>query len=362
MKKFLTIALALALSLSLLSGCGGGGTGSGSGGGSGSGSGGQSADPANYPTPENPLTIQVGYVPPVGEVCDLTINEIKKVVEEQTGGAVLLELFPNSQLGNEKVLLDAILGGTLNAGLISFAQMTTVFPEAGTMILPFAFEGSDHYFRVVREQEFKEKYDAVTTAKGVHYLGVVNGPARGIIAKQAMTAPADYVGKKIRIMDGEIFADTFGAWGAGTSVIPFGECYTALQQGVIEGIDMETTMGVLMKFFEVAPHYTKTDHVIQGNGFIINTDTWNKLSPEQQEIIQNATNEMETWTESKYAEIAEEYTEIGIRDYNLQIHELTDEERQTFVDLSQGVYEKHRDKIGADYYDWFMAFVASKAE
>ena len=355
MKKLLAIALASVMSLSLLAGCGGTG-------GSAGGGGGEPADPSSYPTPENPLTIQVGYVPPVGEVCDLTINEIKKVVEEETGGAIQFELFPNSQLGNEKVLLDAILGGTLDAGLISFAQMTTVFPEAGTMILPFAFDDSDHYFRVVKDQEFKDKYDEVTSAKGVHYLGVVNGPARGIISKEPLTAPGDFSGKKIRIMDGEIFADTFAAWGSGTSVIPFGECYTALQQGVIDGVDMETTMGVLMKFFEVAPHYTKTDHVIQGNGFLISNAVWNKLSPEQQEIIQNATNEMEDWTEQKYPEIAEEYTQIALEDYNLQIHELTEEERQAFVDASQSVYEKHRDKIGGEYYDWFMEFLAARKE
>ena len=355
MKKFLALALASVMSLSLLAGCGGGN------GGNGGGSAPAPA-PADYPTAEKPLTIQVGYVPPVGEVCDLTINEIKKEVEEKTGGAILFELFPNSQLGNEKVLLDAILGGTLDAGLLSFAQMTTVFPEAGTMILPFAFEDSAHYFRTVKDPEFKEHYGAVTNAKNVKYLGVVNGPARGMIAKGPMTKLEDYTGVKVRIMDGEIFADTFAAWGAGTSVIPFGECYTALQQGVIDAIDMETTMGVLMKFFEVAPHYTATNHVIQGNGFIMSNNVWNKMSPEQQQIVQEATNKMEDWTEGKYAELAAHFTEVGKTDYGLEVHQLTDEERQAFVDASQPVYEKHRDKIGVDYYDWFMEFVASKAE
>lgn len=343
--KLLSLVLACVLSLSVLAGCGG-----------------KDAAPAEYPTPEKPLTIQVGYVPPVGEVCDLTINEIKKEVEEKTEGAVILELFPNSQLGNEKVMLDAIMGGTLDAGLISFAQESTAIPEAACFMLPFAFEDSEHYFRVVQTEEFKEKYNEAVGKKGMTFLGVVNGPARGMIAQKPTLTPEDFKGLKVRIMDGEVFADTFAAWGAGTSVIPFGECYTGIQQGVIDAIDMETTMGVLMKFFEVANVFTATNHVIQGNPFIMSTNVWNKLSPEQQEILKTATANGEEFTKAKYPEIAAKFTEQAINDYDLQVYELTDEQRQAFIDSVQPVYEKHREKIGAEFYDWFMDFVASKAE
>lgn len=344
-KKFLSLALASAMSLTLLAGCGG-----------------NPGDSADYPTAENPLTIQVGYVPPVGELCDLTINEIKKEVEEKTGGAVLFELFPNSQLGSEKVMLDAIMGGTLDSGLISFAQDSTVVPEAYALSLPFVLQDRDHYFRVVQTEEFKEKFNEVFNQKGLTYLGVVNGSARGMISKTPLTKPEDYKGKMVRIMDSEIYADTFAAWGAGTSVMPFGECYTGLQQGVIDAIDNDVVMGVLMKFYEVAKEYTTVGHNIACNGFIINTNVWNKLSPEQQEILQTATNNGEEYAKATYPGQYDHFMEVALADYKINVHELTPEERQAFVDASQPVYDKYRDKIGAEFYDWFVGLAESQAD
>ena len=292
----------------------------------------------------------------------IALSSFADAVREQSEGTIDIQIFPNATLGSEVDNITQIRAGALDMAKVSASTLGNFQQEWNVLSVPYVFNDQQHYYNVMDGQIAQDLYQ-LTADKGFMGLTWMDSGARSFYtANKAIRTPADLKGLMIRTMDSQMAIDMMTALGGSATVTSYSESYTALQQGVIDGVDMETTMGVLMKFFEVAPHYTKTDHVIQGNGFLISNAVWNKLSPEQQEIIQNATNEMEDWTEQKYPEIAEEYTQIALEDYNLQIHELTEEERQAFVDASQSVYEKHRDKIGGEYYDWFMEFLAARKE
>jgi len=312
---------------------------------------------AAYPTPEKPIKLKMGYDPPAKEVTDLTANEFKRMVEEKTNGAVLFELYPANQLGSMKQMMDGVLSGTIEMTLNPWNMLTTVMPEFNAIILPFNIDNIDLYWKVVGGDEFRKKINEVTTRKGIVFLGVPNGVVRGLITTKPVRNPEDLKGLKVRVMDGPIYTDMFNAWGAGTSVISFAECYTALQQGVIESIDNNPEMGVLMKFFEVAKYYTTTTHIIHGCPMFINQEVWNKLSPEQQNIMIQAGKDMEVFSSGAYKINSEYFDELARKDFGVTIIELDAATRQKWIDMSQPVYKKYRGIIGEEFYDWFMDYV-----
>lgn len=313
-----------------------------------------------FPTPENPIILKMGYDPPPKEITDLTAHEFKRMVEEETKGAVKLELYPQNQLGSMKAMLDGVLSGTIDMTLNPWNMLTTVMPEFNSMILPFYIDSTDLYWAVVGDDEFRDRINKLVNPKGLEFLGVPNGIGRGLIGIKPITVPEDLKGLKVRVMDGPIYTDMFSAWGAGTSVISFGEVYTGLQQGVIDALDNDAGMGVLMKFFEVAKFYTPTSHIIHGCPMFINHEAWKKLSPEQQAIMKSAGKRMEAFSKATYQPILEGFDKQAVEQFGVTYSEFDDATRQIWVDRAKPVYDKYRGVIGAEFFDWFTKFVADK--
>ncbi|MDR1045460.1 MAG: TRAP transporter substrate-binding protein [Candidatus Adiutrix sp.] len=316
----------------------------------------------DYPTPEKPITLKLGYDPPPKEITDLAANEFKRLIEEETKGAVKIQLYPQNQLGSMKAMMDGVLSGTIDMTGNPWNMLTTVMPEFNVMILPFNIDTIDLYWAVLGDEAFRKKINELVNKKGLEFIGVPNGITRGLITTSAVKMPSDLKGLKVRVMDGPIYTDMFTAWGATTSVISFAECYTGLQQGVIDSVDNDPGMGVLMKFFEVAKYYTPTNHIIHGCPIFINLGVWNKLSPEQQAIMKSAGQRMEKFSADTYPEIDKVFWKRGSDEYGVTYIDFDAETRKVWVDLSQPVYEKYRNVIGPDFYDWFIALVDAKRE
>ena len=340
MKKLFSLLICAALALSLLSGCGA-----------------PSAEKKDYPTAEHPVTFQLSLPTPLQEYSGLVVTKFKEEVEARTGGAVLIEIYPQGQLGSEKVVFDGVSSGTVDMSVTSSNVIATAIPEFNAMVLPFNFDSLDLFWDVVGEDEFKEKFNELCEPKGFHYLGVVNSLERCIHTLTPVKTPEDLKGMKIRVMDGEIYTDMFTAWNAGTSVIPFGELYTALQQKVVDGHENDTCVGVTMKFSEVAKYIVRTNHVIHNTPLIINNGSWAKLSPEQQALVEEAVAATQAYAEEIHPQVWEE-TEAQARDeFGVTIYDPTEEELQQWKDAVMPLYDKYKSVIGEDFYSWFMEFV-----
>lgn len=339
MKKIISLVLCMSLAFGLLAGCGNGGK------------------PSEGGTAENPVTLKLSFPTPLQEYTGVVATKFKEEVESRSGGAVIIELYPQGQLGSEKVVFDGIASGTVDMALTSSNVIATAIPEFNSMVLPFNFDSLETYWSTVKEDEFKDKFNSLCEPKGFHYLGIVNGLERCIHTLKPARVPADLSGKKIRIMDGEIYADMFKAWGAGTSTIPFGELYTALQQGVVDGHENDTCVGVSMKFSEVTKYIARTNHVIHNTPMIMSNTAWNKLSADQQTMLKEAIAATQDYAQEIQPKTWEDMEKIATEEMGVTIAELTDDELQQWKDAVQPLYDKYKDVIGADFYDWFMEFV-----
>ncbi len=317
------------------------------------------APAANYPTPENPLTISLGHSTPEKSSGNKQANIFKDKLEELTNGAVLVTVYPGSQLGNEDTMLQGIYSGSMDAGIISGTVLTTVLPEVNAWYLPFMFSSLQEYADVMFSEEFyKPTAELFESKTGMHFMGIPIVSPRGLLnTKRSVVEPADMKGLTIRCIAGEIIKDILSNLGASTTQLAFGEVYTGLQQGVCDGVENGLSDCIEMKFTEVAKYYTDTMQCMNGLGLIVSDATWQKLSPEQQAAFREACKYTEgTVVENQQSYIDECYV-VGEKDYNVVVTRLTDAQREAFKEASKPVYDKYQPIIGDDYYNFFTGLV-----
>lgn len=345
MKKFVSLCLALMLVLSLAA-CGGDTTSSGS-----SGDTDTSTQEADYPTAENPITLKLGHVGPPASSLQIAAETMAADIKEATGGAVIIEVYPQSQLGDAIVMLDGLSNGTLEMAMVGCNEIATMLPDFYAFCLPFLFSDIDEFINVARDPEVTAKANEIMNTKGITLIGFSSGESRGYSNTQhTVRTPADIAGQKVRIQAGTIYVDTFEALGAVPSTMAFSEVYSALQQGVVDAEDNGADMLTKMKFAEVEKYHTVLNHMIQSNPLLISTEVWNRLSPEQQEAIRTAE---ANWGDG-YLDFIHEQLDASIQsaeEAGVEITELTDEEFQAFKDATASVYDTYVPQIDPEVYE-----------
>ncbi|MCK9217503.1 MAG: TRAP transporter substrate-binding protein [Firmicutes bacterium] len=301
-------------------------------------------------------TIKLGHSGPPGSSLDVVVQNIAEEVEKRTDGALIIEIYPGAQLGDEGVMLDSLMSGTLDMDLAGTPIMANVMPEFNMLSMPFLFRNTDEFFDIVNTDDFIAKSNAITNPKGIVLLGYPNGEMRGLSnVKREVRTPADLKGLNIRVMNGPLYTDMFKALGAMTTTLSFGEVYSALQQGVIDGEDNGINMLDMMKFMEVEKFHTVLGHTIQTNPLLINKQLWDSLSEEHRNVIQEVVTEEAKAYPTKVLEPQIAASKKVVEENGVKvIMELTQDEYQAFKDAVEPVYDKYKPQIGDDFYQYVM--------
>ncbi len=350
MKKISALILTLVMILSLAA-CGGAKTPATDSGGSGDSSG------SSYPTPEAPVTIKWGLSVSPSNQAYINAEVVANHVKEATGGAVQIELYPNSQLGNEAAMWEGILSGTIDMANISTGTLSSTIPEFESFTLPFVFQNAETFWNVVSQDEFRQKFSERASEKGVVFVGISSMFTRGIATSAPVTLPEDLSGMKLRIMSGHTYSDMFSSWGAGTVPMAFNEVYTALQQKVIDGLCVDVGGAVDQKFFEQANYFVDTFHAFHCSPGVMRSDLWNSLSPEQQQAFADGYKLVAEAGVQTYYDELEASTEKA-KEMGVTFTYLTPEQKQVWIDAVSWMYDGY-EYIDADFLSWFMDFIES---
>ncbi|MCM1148868.1 MAG: TRAP transporter substrate-binding protein [Butyricicoccus sp.] len=324
--------------------------------------GGKSGDNnTSYPTPEAPVTIKWGLSVSPSNQAYINAQIVADHVMEATGGAVKVELYPNSQLGNEAAMWEGILSGTIDMANISTGTLSSTIPDFEAFTLPFVFGNAETFWNVMAQEEFREKFSERAAEKNVVFVGISSMFTRGIATKAPVTLPSDLSGKKLRIMSGHTYSDMFSSWGAGTVIMGFNEVYTALQQDVVDGLCVDVGGAVDQKFFEQAPYFVDTFHSFHCSPGVMRSNLWNSLSPEQQQAFVDGYKLVaEKGVDTYYDEL--EASTRQAEDMGVTFTYLTPEQKQEWIDAVSWMYEDY-EYIDSDFLSWFISFIdANKVE
>ena len=269
-----------------------------------------------------------------------TVDAVKyfgELVKERTQGRYSVEVYHSAQLGQEADTIEQVRSGVIDLNRVSMAPWNSLVPLTMIPSLPYLFTSPDHA-RKVMASEIGDEIAKGFDAHGVVVLAFYDGGARSFYnSKKPINTVADLAGLKFRVIQSDVFVDMVAALGATATPMPYGEVYSSIETGVIDGAENNFPSYESAKHFEVAKNYSLDEHTIVPEVFVMSKTAWDKLTPEDQAIFKQAGKEsMEKQWELWDARVAQ--SRKLVEDAGSQI---TTPEKQAFIDAMKPVYDKY---------------------
>lgn len=277
-------------------------------------------------------------------------EKFAQLVKEKTGGKVEVQVFPSSQLGNQRDLVEGTQFGTIDFTMTSTAVLGNFLPQAAVFDLPFIFRDVQHAYKALDTvgMEIAEKL------QGMKLLAYYeNGVRHMTNSKRPIRKPEDMKGLKIRVMEQPIYIEMIKALGGNPTPMAFGELFTALQQGVVDGQENPAAHIYTARFFEVQKYISLTAHTYSAEPMLVSLAAWNKLPKDLQEKVQTAANESRDWQRDLCRQLEEGYwtkiQESGKSEINRDV------DKKAFADATRGVWAMFEKKVGKENIEKIVA-------
>jgi tripartite ATP-independent transporter DctP family solute receptor len=253
---------------------------------------------------------------------------------EKSHGEVTLKIFPNGQLGSETESIEQVQRGVLAMVKTSAAPLEGFVPEMAVFGLPYLFRDSDHYWKVLLGEIGRELLDSGQRVglKGLCYYD--SGSRSFYTTDRPILTPADLAGKKIRVIRSKTAMDMISQLGGSPTPIPWGELYTALQQGMVDGAENNPPTLLSSRHFEVTKHYSLDEHTRIPDMVLFSEQIWRSLDPHVKTWIQEAAAESVTFQrrlwQKKTEEALKELERSGVTIYR--------PDQRVFLERVRGMY------------------------
>ncbi|AUD13112.1 MULTISPECIES: TRAP transporter substrate-binding protein [unclassified Planococcus (in: firmicutes)] len=285
-----------------------------------------------------------------------SLVELSEVTAENSGDSVEIELFPNGQLGDERGVIELVKSGTLDMAKVSASALESFDSNYSIFSLPYVFQSEEHYFNVMDNSEAVQEIFQNTRDEGFFAAGWYTGGQRSIYtADKEIATPEDMNGMKIRVQESPTSIAMIEAMGGAPTPMSFGEVYTSLQQGVIDGAENNETGLTSNKHGEVAKAYSYTEHQYVPDVLIVSTSMWDGLSEEQQQAISDAAVESSESHKQVWADAIEtaitDAEEMGVTFYDI--------DKQPFIDAASPLHETYQSESedSKRYFEDFQSYV-----
>jgi len=275
-------------------------------------------------------------------------HAFKAELEKRLSGAVTVQLYPNRQLGDEKQMLEGLRFGTVDAAIITNAVIAQLEPAMQLNDLPFLFANAEQARRALDGrvgQEFAKKLDA----RGLVVLGYMEGGFRHMLNnKRPVDTPADVASVKYRVMQNPVYIDMFNALGGSAVPMAWGETYTAVQQGTIDGLEIPLPIVLAAKFPEITKYLSLTSHTYSAIPLLMSKRALAKLTPEQRAAVL-AAGQAATALQRQGNSGNTERLLAAIRAEGMQVNQ--PEDVAPFRAAVQSIHDKYSERFGAALID-----------
>ena len=278
----------------------------------------------------------------------LGLLAFKEYVEEKLGDKCEVQIFPNELLGSAQKAIELTQTGAIDFVVAGTANLETFADVYEIFSMPYLFDSEEVYKSVMQDTEYMENVYASTDEAGFRVVTWYNAGTRNFYGKSPIRTPEDLKGKKIRVQQSPASVEMVKAFGAAAAPMGFGEVYTAIQQGVIDGAENNELALTNNKHGEVAKYYSYNKHQMVPDMLVANLKFLNSLSPEDYQVFKEAAAlstevEMEEWDKSieeakKIAtdEMGVEFIDVDVEAFKekvLPLHESMLQENEKIRDL-----------------------------
>ena len=324
-KKLAAVVVTAVLALSSLTGCSSAQT---------------SAATSDVATAENPIVLTLAHGLSETHTVHIAMTQFAEEVKEKTEGRVIINIFPNGQLGSETENLEQLQAGVIAMTKVSAPGLATYNEAYNTFGLPYLFNDTEDFYNVMDSQEMRDFFLS-TEDDGFVVLTYYTSGARSFYTKdKAIRTPEDLKGLKIRVQDMKSQTDMLSALGGTPVAMSYGDVYTALQTGIIDGTENNETALTTGKHGEVCKVYSQDQHAMIPDALVMSAKVWQRISPEDQQLILEAAYDSTEAHKVMWDTAVEEAIEEATNEMGVTF--VTDIDKQAFRDATAGMVEEYR--------------------
>jgi len=273
--------------------------------------------------------------------------EFKEIVEERTDGAIVVETYHSSQLGDDRSMMEALQLGSQEVTIPSTAPIANFVPEYTVFDFPFLFPNEEVADEVLSGEVGQKLLDMLDDQNMVGLAYWENGFRDLTNDEKPVATMDDFQGLTIRTMENDLHLDAFSALGANPTPMAFGELFTAMQQGTVDGQENPYATIYLEGYYEVQEHISDTHHVYSPFVFLIAQPFFESLPAEYQEIVADAAEEAGRYQIDLQREANQEYLESLI-EAGMTFTEISDEARAEMQEAVQPTIDDYADIVGEE--------------
>lgn len=284
------------------------------------------------------ITLKSSDTHPQGYPTVVAVQKMGEIVKKRTNERICIDVFHSAQLGEEKDTIEQTQFGVIDMNRVSLGPFNNIVEETKIPSLPYIFRSVNHMHKVV---DGDVGADILAAFKDHDLIGLAfydSGARSFYNRKHPIKSIKDLKGMKFRVMQSDVFVDMMSALGANATPMPYGEVYSAIQTGVIDGAENNWPSYESSGHYEVAGYYTLDQHLIIPEVLVMSKVSWDKLSPEDQAIIQQAAKESVSIMRKLWQE-REQSSQDKVRSSGVQI--ISDIDKAPFIKAMAPVYEKY---------------------
>ena len=252
------------------------------------------------------MVLKLGHTLDPNHPVHAALEYMKKRLEEISGGTVSIDIYASGVLGTETQSIEQLQNGALAMTKTSASPMEGFIPEMAVFSLPYVFRDRDHYWKVL-DSELGKRLLLGGQDKNLRGLCYFDSGSRNFytIDKPVLT-PDDLIGLKIRVMNSKTAIDMVSALGGAPTPIAWGELYTSLQQGVVDGAENNPPSYYSNRNYEVCKYFSMDGHTRVPDILLISTEVWENLPPQVQIWVQQAADDASIYQRELWQEKTEE--------------------------------------------------------
>ena len=269
----------------------------------------------------------------------IAMTEFADKVEERTDGRIQVRILPNGQLGSENENMEQLMAGVISMTKVSAPGLATYNESYHTFGLPYIFDDTQDFYHVMDSEPMQEFFLSSADDGFVTITYYTSGARSFYTVNKPIRTPADLKGLKIRVQDMKSQTDMLNALGGIPVAMAYGDVYTSLQTGIIDGTENNETALTTGKHGEICKVFSTDEHAMIPDVLVMSAKTWAAISPEDQEIILEAAHESTeshkiAWDAAIDEAIEEASTQMGVEFVN-------DVDKEAFREATSGMVDEY---------------------
>ena len=293
------------------------------------------------------ITLDFGHFQNPGHALYIAPEEFKELVENRTDGKVKINLYPASQLGSAREMMEQVSMGALDITVADASDWASTFniPELGVFNLPFLSEDLDMQAEIIKQIVPEEVPKMLKDSRFHLLMTYSNGMREPLTRTKPIHTLEDIKGMKMRTAETKLYIDLWNALGASTVTSAWSEVYTLLQQGVADAVEADDVGLVSQNLQEVGKYMSNLGHLGQTYLVLVNEEKWESIPEDLRNIIEECALENQTKQLGDRKILGEEAVET-IKEAGVEVNDISKEERQRMKEACKSIYDEYSEKYG----------------